>query len=86
MAASKKRSKLALKIIGIALVLAGIALVVIGLVDLFTIIGDLRMMPKLFWCLFVGFPVILIGAVLTVVGFRRDVTAPYVNDTDDDNT
>ena len=85
MKSSKKRSKLAAKIIGIELVLAGIALVVIGLVDLFTIIGSLRMMPKMFWCLFVGFPVILIGTVFTIVGFRRDITAPYPAEDDEEN-
>lgn len=65
------RTKLILKILGLLLLATGITFVVIGFVDVFGSFGD--GMPSKFWCFFVGFPVIFVGASMSVLGFRGEI-------------
>ncbi len=79
------KTKKLLKIIGISALVAGIACVITGFVDFFSSIGE--GMPKLFFLMFIGFPLTAAGAMMTIFGFRREIqsytmqeTAPVFNE------
>lgn len=67
-----KNQRKVLRIIGPALLLMGLCFVVIGFVSFFAAFsGNGR--PDKFWCVFVGMPVLFVGAVLTKFGYMGKV-------------
>lgn len=71
-----QRTKRVLKIVGAVVAVCGLALAVTGLADFFSSFGS-GDPPKLFWCAFVGFPMLAIGVALLLFGFRKEI-ARYV--------
>ena len=69
-----QRRKNILKIIGVALLLVGFTCTVIGLVDFIQALSTSEK-PKLFWCLFIGFPLMGIGSGFSVFAFRSEIAA-----------
>ena len=81
------RTKNILKIIGIALLLIGFTCMIVGFVDFFNAFTNMER-PKLFWCLFIGLPLMGIGSGFSIFAFRREITTytkqetlPVVEDT-----
>lgn len=69
------KTKRNLKIIGLTLLIVGAVCVIVGFVDFFISMGN--GMPKLFWLMFIGFPMIAVGIFLSSMGFRKEI-AGYV--------
>lgn len=72
-------TKRKLKIAGFCVLGVSVVLSLIGLIDLFTAISSDRGMPKLFWMLFIGFPLIAVGVNLLMFGYKREISK-YVKD------
>lgn len=51
---------------------AGLVLLIIGLVSFFTAFGGGEP-PRLFWCCFVGMPLLFVGGVMCLFGFMGAV-------------
>ena len=69
----------ALRILGGILALAGGAFLVIGMVDFFGSFGSMSP-PRLFWCCFVGMPLLGIGIFLLKLGYMGAVTRYVANE------
>ncbi|MBO5412000.1 MAG: zinc ribbon domain-containing protein [Clostridia bacterium] len=78
----EKDTKTKFRIIGAIILFIAIACVVIGLVDFFQVLGE-NEKPKLFWLFFIGFPLLPVGAVLFMIGIRRELTRYLVNENAD---
>jgi len=77
----------ALRIVGPVIALIGLGFMIVGTVDFFRAFGGFGP-PKLFWCLFVGMPLLFAGGVLSSYGYLGRVmryvageTAPVGKDT-----
>ena len=70
--------KLKLRRIGIALLIVGGIFAAVGLIDFFAAFGGMGM-PTMFWCLFIGFPLLGFGGMLLKVSYIRE-TAQYFKD------
>lgn len=70
--ARHRKTKKILRVVGGIALAAGIAFVIVGISDFFRNTADFQQ-PKLFWCFFAGFPLIFVGASLTVLGFHREI-------------
>ena len=70
--------KLKLRRIGIALLVVGGIFSAVGFIDFFAAFAGMGM-PKLFWCLFIGFPLLGFGGMLLKVSYVRE-TAQYLKD------
>jgi RNA polymerase subunit RPABC4/transcription elongation factor Spt4 len=57
-----------LRVIGPLMVVIGLIFLVVGMVSFFASFGG-HGSPRLFWCCFVGLPLIWLGSVLSGVGF-----------------
>lgn len=75
-----------LRFFGILLLAIGVILVAIALIDFFSAFGSWRE-PKLFWCAFLGMPLMFVGIVMCSMGFMGAVSrfaaaeqAPVVKD------
>jgi hypothetical protein len=55
------------RVVGPAVLLIGVGFIVVGMVDFFRSFGSFGP-PTLFWCHFVGIPVLFVGAVMTQMG------------------
>ena len=66
------KTKRTLKIAGPIVLIAGLAFAITGFADLATSFGSGEM-PSLFWCFFIGFPLIAVGTALTAMGFKREI-------------
>ena len=64
--------KTILKVVGVFLLLAGFVFTVIGFVDFFKALSNTEK-PKLFWCMFLGLPLMGIGSGFSVFAFRREI-------------
>lgn len=71
--------KTILKVAGIVTLVAGVAFAITGFVNFFSSFGSDHA-PELFWCLFVGLPLIGVGVSLCGFGFRREVTRYIKNE------
>jgi RNA polymerase subunit RPABC4/transcription elongation factor Spt4 len=76
-----------LRVLGPVMAMTGLGFVVIGLVDFFHAFGGSGE-PRLFWCLFLGLPLVFAGGVLSSYGYLGKIlrymvgeTAPPVKDT-----
>ena len=65
--------KTRLKIIGFIVLAIGLACTVTGMVDFFTTAMNMKGMPKLFWLLFIGVPMLGIGGALLGFAFQREI-------------
>ncbi len=65
--------KTRLKIIGFIVLAIGLACTVTGMVDFFTTAMNMKGMPKLFWLLFIGVPMLGIGGALLGFAFKREI-------------
>ena len=74
------RIKFAFKVTGIVLATAGAVLAVIGLVSFFSGFGT-GQPPKLFWCAFLGLPMLGFGAMMLSLGFKREFSKYIKNET-----
>jgi RNA polymerase subunit RPABC4/transcription elongation factor Spt4 len=77
----------ALRVVGPVIALTGLGFMIVGAVDFFRTFGSFGP-PKLFWCLFVGMPLLFVGSVLSSYGYLGRVaryvaeeTAPVGKDT-----
>ena len=75
-----KRIKKRLRIIGIILLVLGAGLTITGFVSFFTAMGSYGM-PKLFWCAFIGLPMLAFGGMLTALGFKKEFARYVKNET-----
>jgi RNA polymerase subunit RPABC4/transcription elongation factor Spt4 len=76
-----------LRIVGPIIALAGLTLIIVGMADFFHSFGRFGP-PRLFWCPFVGMPLLFVGLVLSSYGYMGKVlrytaeeTAPVGKDT-----
>ena len=81
-----RRIKLALKIVGVVVAAAGLGLAVMGFADMFLSTAD-GGSPSLFWGLIAGLPLLGVGGMLCLAGFRREIvrytkdeTVPVLNE------
>ena len=71
--AKHKTIRSALRVLGPTVALVGLIFIVTGAVDFFSAFGQLRT-PTLFWCFFVGMPLLFVGGVLSMLGFMGAVS------------
>jgi RNA polymerase subunit RPABC4/transcription elongation factor Spt4 len=76
-----------LRIVGPVISLIGLIFMIVGIADFFRAFGSFGP-PKLFWCAFVGMPLLFVGLVLSSYGYMGKVsryvaeeTAPVGKDT-----
>jgi ribosomal protein L40E len=76
-----------LRIVGPIVALAGLGFMIVGLVDFFSAFGG-DGPPRLFWCFFVGIPLLGVGGAMTQFAFMGKVaryiaqeSAPVAKDT-----
>ena len=62
-----------LKIIGISVLVVAITFTLIGFINFFTAFSA-RKQPTLFWCTFIGLPLLGVGLGITVQAFRREIS------------
>lgn len=81
------RTRNLLRRIGPIVLGIGVLLMGIGMIDFFISMGSFDP-PKLFWCLFLGMPMLFIGIVMTKIGYMGAVarymsaeSAPVAKDT-----
>ena len=70
--------KLRLRRIGFILLIIGGVFSVIGFIDFFSAFNSMGM-PKLFWCLFIGFPLLGFGGMLLKASYMKE-TAQFLKD------
>ena len=58
-----------LRVVGPLVFGVGAIFALVGLVDFFSAFGSMRRPPTKFWCLFVGMPLMAIGAAMTKFGY-----------------
>ncbi|WP_051945967.1 hypothetical protein [Verrucomicrobium sp. BvORR106] len=58
-----------LRIAGPTSLLIGIGFIIASLIDFFVAFGDMHDEPTLFWCFFVGSPLVFVGFAMTALGF-----------------
>ena len=75
-----ERTKRTLKIIGVVIAVIGLGLAVMGGVDMISSVSDDKM-PTLFWGLIVGLPMLGIGGMFCLMGFRKEITRYVKNET-----
>lgn len=68
------KTKRILKIAGPIVLVAGLAFAITGFVNIATSMGS-GSMPDMFWCFFIGFPLIAVGGTMTGWGFKREIAS-----------
>ena len=61
-----------LRITGLVVASVGLIFLIIGMASFFSAFGG-GGSPRLFWCCFVGMPLLFVGGVMCVFGFRGSV-------------
>ena len=61
------KTRSVLRACGVIFALLGLIFLAIGMISFFTAFG--HGMPRLFWCCFVGMPLLFVGIVMCVFGF-----------------
>lgn len=76
-----EKLKFRLKIVGFIMIAAGIALTITGFVDFFKAMANPENgIPKLFFLLFIGLPMLGVGAGFLVFAFRREIVTYTKNE------
>ena len=78
MDAKHNEKKMKLRRTGKILLIIGGIFALVGFVDFFLSIASMGM-PTLFWCLFIGFPLLGVGGMLLKASYIRE-TAQYIKD------
>jgi hypothetical protein len=60
------------RVIGVSFVGIGLVFTIVGMVSFFSAFGG-NGLPRLFWCCFVGLPLLFIGGVMCMFGFMGAV-------------
>ena len=68
------KTKRILKIAGPIVLVAGLAFAITGFVNIATSMSS-GSMPDMFWCFFIGFPLIAVGGTMTGWGFKREIAS-----------
>ncbi len=86
-----EKMKKGLKIGGFVLLGLGAVFAIIGFIDFFSVFNSMSGMPRLFWCLFIGLPMLGVGAMLLSLGYKREVLSygakeviPVINEVTED--
>lgn len=61
-----------LRVVGPFAALTGLIFTVVGMVDFFSAFGGFQP-PRLFWCCFVGMPLLFVGAVMSHFGYLSTI-------------
>lgn len=76
-----------LRVLGPVLAMIGLGFTVIGIASFFSAFGSFGL-PRLFWCAFIGMPVLFVGAAMCMFGFMGAIAryqageiAPVAKDT-----
>ena len=67
-----KGTRTFLRVAGLSVAAVGLTFLVIGMVSFFSAFG-MDGSPRLFWCCFVGMPLLFVGVVLCMFGFMGAV-------------
>lgn len=67
-----RRVRNVLRILGPVILLVGIGFMIVGVADFFAAFGSFGM-PHLFWCCFVGIPLMFVGGALSMFGYMGAV-------------
>jgi len=85
---SHQQKRSLLRVVGPLVLATGLIFLIVALVDFFRAMGSFGGPPKLFWCAFVGMPLLWLGFALSSAGFAGSVqrymageTAPVAKDT-----
>jgi len=70
----------ALRIVGLIVLFIGIGFSITGFVSFFSAFADSAGPPKYFWCVFVGFPLVFIGILISKFGFMGAVVRYAANE------
>ena len=73
---SHNKTKKILKIVGISMLVVGAVFTLIGFINFFSTFGSFDS-PDLFWCSFVGLPLLGFGGMITLFAFKGEI-AKYV--------
>ncbi|MBQ7226485.1 MAG: hypothetical protein IJX02_07820 [Clostridia bacterium] len=68
------KKEIILRTVGIILAVCGLVLNIVGTVDFFENIGT-KNSPELFWCCFVGIPMLAIGLMAVMLSFKKAIIA-----------
>ena len=68
-----KKPRNVLRTTGPILLMIGGGFMITGLVDFFSAFGSFGKQPELFWCCFVGMPLIFVGIIMTKMGYLGKV-------------
>lgn len=71
--AKHRSARSILRIAGPAVLVAGVIFMIVGAVDFFSAMGNFGA-PQLFWCFFVGMPLLFAGSVLSMFGYMGAVS------------
>ena len=90
--AKHEKTKKILKIVGIIVLVVGLALTIAGFANFFKhMANQTGEMPKLFFLAFIGLPMMAIGGMLMIFGFRRELltyvkneSVPVINEASED--
>ena len=74
-----ERTKLILKIAGIAMAVCGLALAITGFADMIASTGR-GSTPKLFFLMMIGLPLFAVGMMFCLTGFRREISRYMKNE------
>ena len=74
-----EQTKKKLKIIGVALLIIGGIFTLVGFINFFASFGG-DSMPNLFWCTFIGLPMLGIGSMLTTMGYKQEISRYIKNE------
>ena len=67
-----KATRSLLRVVGPSIALVGLIFLIVGAVNFFSSFGGFEP-PRLFWCFFVGMPLLFAGIVLSMLGFMGAV-------------
>lgn len=67
-----RKVKRIFKILGIILTIIGFAFAITGFASFFIAMNNATT-PTLFWCCFVGFPILVVGLWMLMFGFRKEI-------------
>lgn len=69
-----------LRIAGFILLAVGAVFAIIGFVDFFSVFTSGGGMPRLFWMLFLGLPMVGVGIMLLSLGYKREISKYFKNE------
>ena len=74
-----EKTKLTFKIVGLCLLVLGIIFTAVGFISFFSAMSSFDP-PKYFWCAFLGLPLLGLGGMLTMFGFKSEMSRYIKNE------